>query len=319
MSSPDRQRWRTGSGKPEGEWTSPNRIGNAPSLAHQGLAFSALAWLMVLGCLWLPPLGALAQLVMLSPVILVLGVPHGALDVVFARRLGGLRSLTAWTLFTIAYFAVASSVVLLWWLASGTFLVAFLLISACHFSGDPAGETPALWRTLYGGAIILCPMALHAAEVSQLFAFVVGLPAARSIVEVLHPVAWPWVAAICVATILGMRRAFVRSIEMVSLAALLTFAPPLIGFTLFFCGMHSARHVLRTRDYSRARTLRDLWRIARWPMLATAAGVAIAVGCSKGSPLDVRLAQVLFVGLAALTVPHMILVERVRLAGWVTG
>ena len=319
MSSPDRQRWRTSSGLLEGKWTSPNRIGSLPSLAQQGLAFSALAWLLVLVCLWLPPLGALAQLVMLSPVILVLGVPHGALDVVFARRLGGLRSLTAWILFTIAYFAVASAVVVFWWFESGTFLVAFLLISAFHFSGDPAGETPALWRTLYGGAVIFCPMALHAAEVSQLFAFVVGLPAARSIVEVLHLAAWPWVAAICVAAILGVRTAPVRSIEMVSLAALLIFAPPLIGFTLFFCGMHSARHVLRTRDYSRANTLRDLLRIARWPMLATVAGVAIAVGCSNGSPLDLRLAQVLFVGLAALTVPHMILVERVRFTGWVTG
>ena len=278
-----------------------------------------MAWLLVLGCLWLPPLGVLAQLVLLSPVILVLGVPHGALDVVFAQRLFGLRSLRAWSLFTIAYFGLASSVVLLWWLAPGTFLVAFLLISACHFSGDPAGQTPALWRALYGGAILLCPMALHAAEVSQLFAFIGGTPAAQAIVEVLHPLSWPCVAAICVAAIVGIRRALVRSVEIVSLAALLTVAPPLIGFTLFFCGMHSARHVLRTRDYSKARTLRDLGRIARWPMIATVAGVAIALGCSSGIPLDVRLAQVLFVGLAALTVPHMILVERVRLAGWVTG
>ena len=83
--------------------------------------------------------------------------------------------------------------------------------------------------------------------------------------------------------------------------------------------MHSARHVLRTRDYSRAGTLHQLLRIVCWPMLATVVGVAIAVACSGGKPLDLRLAQVLFVGLAALTVPHMMVVERVRLAGWVRG
>jgi hypothetical protein len=54
-------------------------------------------------------------------------------------------------------------------------------------------------------------------------------------------------------------------------------------------------------------------------MLATGIGVAIALGWSSGSPIDLRLAQVLFVGLAALTVPHMIVVERIRLAGWVRG
>ena len=342
MSSPGQQRRRAGLRVPEGEAMPQHRMGSAPSLAQQGLAFSALAWLMVLACLWFPPLSAQAQLLMLSPVILVLGVPHGALDLVYAWQLGGIRSLRGWSLFTIAYFAVAASVLLLWWLAPGTFLVAFLLISAFHFSGDPAGETPTLlsapstaeagrprgdqaakphWleRTLYGGAVILCPLALHAAEVVQLFTFLVGLPAAQAIVDVLHVAAWPWVAAIGVAAILGLRTAWVRNIELVSLAALLTFSPPLIGFTLFFCGMHSARHVLRTRDYSRAGTLRHLLRTVCWPMLATVVGVAIAVGCSSGEPLDLRLAQVLFVGLAALTVPHMIVVERVRLAGWVRG
>lgn len=60
-------------------------------------------------------------------------------------------------------------------------------------------------------------------------------------------------------------------------------------------------------------------RIAGWPMTITVAGVAIAWWLSDGTPLDLRLTQILFVGLAALTVPHMILVERVRFTGWVMG
>ena len=83
--------------------------------------------------------------------------------------------------------------------------------------------------------------------------------------------------------------------------------------------MHSARHILRTRDYASAGTLGPLLRIAGWPMLATVAGVAIAWWLSDGKPLDMRLSQLLFVGLAALTVPHMIVVERVRFTGWMLG
>ena len=286
------------------------------SLRVQGLAFSALAWLSLAVMLWLPHLDAQAQLAVLSPLILLLGVPHGALDPVFARQLTGLRSAAGWSLFTIAYLAAAAAVVALWWFAPGFFLGAFLLISVLHFSGDPEGQTPVLFRVLYGGAVIVCPLALHAEEVSQLFAALAGESAAQTTVAALHWAAWPWIAALGVAAVAGAKQDQARSIELVSLTALLTFAPPLIGFTIFFCCMHSARHVLRTRDFSSPATFRHLFGIAGWPMLATVAGVAIAWWLSDGKPLDMRLAQLLFVGLAALTVPHMIIVERVRFTGW---
>jgi hypothetical protein len=54
-------------------------------------------------------------------------------------------------------------------------------------------------------------------------------------------------------------------------------------------------------------------------MAITVIGVAVAWWLSGGNPLDMRLAQILFVGLAALTVPHMIVVERIRMTGWVAG
>ena len=319
MSSPHRRSLNALSMALMGDAGAPPRDRTSASLRVQGLGFSALAWLAVVACLWLPPLRTQLQLAMLAPVILLLGVPHGALDVVFVRQLAGVRSVAGWSLFTLAYVAVAASIVLLWWLAPGIFLVLFLLVSVFHFSGDPEGRTPVLLRTLYGGAVVFCPLALHAAEVTQLFAFLAGWPAAQTIVMVLRSAAWPWTAAIFLAAVVGARRAPVRSIEVLSLAALLAFTPPLIGFTLFFCVMHSARHVLRTRDYSTAGTFGALLRVARWPMLATLAGAAIAVGGYSGRPLDLQLVQVLFVGLAALTVPHMIVVERVRLTGWIKG
>jgi Brp/Blh family beta-carotene 15,15'-monooxygenase len=289
------------------------------NLKFQGLFFSAVTWVALLAMPFFPRLDTQAQLLVLAPIILLMGVPHGALDVVFARQFVGVRSVAGWSLFALAYVAAAAAVVGLWWVAPGFFLAAFLLISVFHFSGDPEGETPALFRMLYGGSVIFCPLALHAGEVSEVFAYLAGAPAAQMIVAALKWAAWPWILAIGFAAIAGARRAPVRSIELVSVAALLTVAPPLVGFTLFFCGMHSARHVLRTRDYSIEGTLRCLLVVAVWPMAITVAGVAIVWWLSGGSPLDMRLAQLLFVGLAALTVPHMIVVEQIRLRGWVAG
>jgi len=289
------------------------------SLRFQGLAFSVLAWLTLIGSLWLPLLSPQTQLAVLSPIILLLGVPHGALDTVFVRQLAGIQSAARWGLFILAYLATAAAVVVVWWLAPGFFLAAFLLISALHFSADPNNQTPAWFRMLYGGAVIFCPIVLHATEVTVLFALLAGLPAAQAIVAVLQLAALPWVAAIGAAALAGARQDWARSIELVSMTALLCIAPPLIGFTVYFCFMHSARHVLRTRDYSNAGTFRHLLRIAAWPMLFTVVGAAFAGWLSEGIPLDMRLVQLLFVGLAALTVPHMMVVERVRFTGWLLG
>lgn len=289
------------------------------NLQSQGLLFSLVTWVALLALPLLPHLSTEVQLMVLSPIILFMGVPHGALDIVFARQFVGVRSTMEWGLFALAYVAGAAFVVGFWWVAPGFFLAGFLLISVFHFSGDPEGDTPAWFRLLYGGSVILCPLALHQSEVLNVFAYLAGVPNAQIIVAILNWAAWPWAIAIGVVAITGVKRQPIRNVELVSVAALLIFVPPLLGFTLYFCGMHSARHVLRTRDYSHEGNLRSLLRIAFWPMSITVVGVAIAWWLSNESPLDMRLAQLIFVGLAALTVPHMIVIEKVRLTGWTAG
>lgn len=289
------------------------------NLQAQGRLFSWVAWAAVLSLPWLPPLSTQVQLLLLSPIILLIGVPHGALDIVFARQFVGVRTSAGWALFSLAYVACTALVVGLWWISPGVFLAAFLLISIFHFSGDPEGQTPALFRMLYGGSVIFCPLLLHHAQVFEIFTFLAGAPNAQMIVALLQWAAWPWLVAIGALAFKGAKKEPTRSVELISVAALLTLAPPLLGFTLFFCGMHGARHVLRTRDYADEGTLRSLLGIASLPMAMTVTGVAAAWWLSDGIPLDMRLAQLLFVGLAALTVPHMILVEQVRLSGWMAG
>jgi hypothetical protein len=96
-------------------------------------------------------------------------------------------------------------------------------------------------------------------------------------------------------------------------------ATPLVSFTLFFCGMHSARHILRTIDYSGRASKRVLLMAGLLPMIGVLIVSAAAWYFLKGVPLEARIIEIVFVGLAALTVPHMILVERVRISGWVKG
>lgn len=295
-------------------------IGHEANLEKtQGLFFNGLAWLVVVACVYLPPLAQPKQLVVLTPLILLLGVPHGALDPIFVRQILHIQSNVAWVLFTLGYLSLASSVVVLWWCAPMLFLVLFLLVSIFHFSGDLVGNPPKIFRIFYGGAIILCPLALHSTQVSSLFEILVGANNANGFVLTLKWMAWPWAIAIGVVATLGIRQNTRCSAELLSVAALLIAAPPLLGFTVYFCCMHSARHILRVLNYSRQGTFKHLVAVAALPMLATLVAVAMGWHLLDELPIDTRITQILFVGLAALTIPHMIIVEQVRFSGWKLG
>lgn len=289
------------------------------NLKFQGLLFSSVTWAALLASPWMPCMSTEVQLLILSPIILLIGVPHGAMDVVFARQFVGVESITGWILFALAYATVAAMVFSFWWLMPGLFLAAFLLVSVFHFSGDTEGDASAMFRTLYGGSVILCPLLFHEVEVLEVFSNIAGNPNSQIIVTLLKWAALPWALAIGLVAAVSAKREPVRCIELISVASLLTFAPPLLGFTLFFCGMHSARHIIRTRGYSRERSLKSLLLLAFWPMAITVVGVAVSLWLLNEKPLSMQLTQLLFVGLAALTVPHMIVIEQVRSTGWRAG
>ena len=284
-------------------------------LKIQGVLFSLLALILSAASLVLPPLNPQVELYVFATLVLVLGVPHGALDPIFARQLYGIRTLPGWAAFTVIYVALSASVVWLWWLLPGVFLMLFLGASAAHFSGDLAAQTPWVARVFYGGAVIFFPVLLYAAEVSQLFGFLAGASAADTLVAGMRWLAWPWLMATALVSLFMWRRDWLTALEIASVSLLAIAVPPLLAFTVFFCVMHSARHALRAQQYAALSAPRLLLTSAA-PMAAVLAGTVLSLYFFKDLTFDMHIVQLVFVGLAALTAPHMLLVERVRFSGW---
>jgi Brp/Blh family beta-carotene 15,15'-monooxygenase len=289
------------------------------ALRIQGLAFSLGALLLATATLALGRFDERIELIVVAVLIVVLGLPHGALDTLFAHRLYGINTLGGWLRFGGIYLLLSALVVGLWLLQPALFLGGFLVISAAHFSGDPGAGTPSPARTLYGGAIIILPALLHAEDMARLFGLLAGAQPAAILVPWLSLMAWPWLAGLALVLLQRFRADWLTALEMGAVGALATIAPPLVAFVVFFCGMHSARHILRSMDYSGRSSLRRLLAAAFLPMLGVLAGSAVAWYFLKETSLDARIVQLVFVGLAALTVPHMVLVEQVRLSDWKKG
>jgi Brp/Blh family beta-carotene 15,15'-monooxygenase len=283
----------------------------------QGLIFCFAALFMAAFAVVLGSLDSQVELILVAVLILILGVPHGALDTLFAWKIYRLQTLRAWAFFGVAYLLLALSVVGLWFVFPVVFLCGFLLISALHFSGDPVHGTPWAARLLYGGAILVLPTLLHESEVTRLFTLLVGPEPAALTAMGLSLLAWPWLIGLTIATAERARVDWRTACEMGSAGVLSVLAPPLLAFVVLFCGMHSARHILRTIDYSGRMRLSVLLLAAALPMFGVLAMTAIVWFFRQDTPLDARVIQLVFVGLAALTVPHMALVERVRFRDWI--
>jgi beta-carotene 15,15'-dioxygenase len=227
-------------------------------------------------------------------------------------------------LFSACYVGLAAVVVGCWLVAPTAFLCGFLIASAWHFGGDPAAGTSGPARVLYGGAVIVLPALVHGTELQHLLGLVAGPAGAAAVAPVLGQLAPPWLAATLWLAVRQARASPLAACEWAALVALAVVAPPLAAFSVYFCAMHSPRHILKTLAGLPAAQVRQAWALALWPALAVLVAVLLAALVASlvatgllgklATPLPVEGAvmQIVFVGLAALTLPHMLLIERAR-------
>ncbi|MGB1710184.1 MAG: Brp/Blh family beta-carotene 15,15'-dioxygenase, partial [Candidatus Puniceispirillaceae bacterium] len=197
--------------------------------------------------------------------IVLIGLPHGALDGAIAIHLGFTRKLLHFMRFLALYIAMAGLVVGAWLLAPTTCLLGFLIISMLHFGAGDARHGTGWLRSAeimaHGGLVIVGISQMHHDEVDVIFGYLTGRDTVLlwQGIDVLTVIVGMAVV-VCLAQALWHRRWRGTAVELGALAVLFALTPPLVGFAVYFCCVHSARHVygivksLR-RDISRFRML----------------------------------------------------------------
>lgn len=288
----------------------------APVPRWQSVVFLCAAAAACVSALLGARLAVQTELLVTAGLVGLVGLPHGAIDPLLAARVYRFSRPAEWALFTACYMGLALSVVLVWTLAPPLFLIGFLIISLLHFSEDLVLGAHRLSRLAYGAAVVVLPTLLYGDETGRLLSLVAGPDAAAPVVVAMRLLAAPLLALTLGLAMLEARCRPMTGADMAGVAALSACAPPLVSFAVFFCLMHSLRHLLRAAMGERTKSVRALVRAAAWPMLGTAVAGLIAWRLLGSQTLDAAVMQLIFVGLAALTVPHMVLVELAARAGW---
>ena len=289
-------------------------------------AYALPLTLVAISLQWELALNSSAQIALMTCIVAVLGVPHGALDDLLAlpflpTRLG----LARLPVFVGAYLTVAALVVFAWLWAPIPSLLTFLALSVIHFgSGDAPptsdGAARAIAVASRGLLPILLPPLIYPAPVAEIFGWLVGAPvAAQSVSGVavavlpLAVITWAAEAMRVVEASRGIFDAFSELAELGVLALLFALTPPLFSFAIYFGFWHSVRHILEITERlpdDRDRKKAEVFvRMAAPLTVATLLMATVAVfGLTvSGVDLPQGTTTVVFIGLAALTVPHMLL------------
>jgi Brp/Blh family beta-carotene 15,15'-monooxygenase len=247
-----------------------------------------------------------ATLVVLVLGVVLLGLPHGALDPLVAGKAFGSSASYSSVVFYTVYLFLVCCYAWLWIQLPTLGLAGFLLIAAFHFGSDWAPRGVALTRLGYGLTVVTLPAVLHSANEARIFALL-GTQHAQAFVAVscwLAPVA---VLAGGVGGLLQFKQHRRDLVEFLAIVAGALLLEPLVFFTCYFSLLHSPRHLLETAQDLGLTNFRSIAKSSLPILAATLALAALFYLQLRGAPISGRIVRTVFIGLAALTVPHMLL------------
>jgi Brp/Blh family beta-carotene 15,15'-monooxygenase len=255
----------------------------------------------------------------------VLGLSHGGADPMILKQLTA-TSPMGLAIVTGVYLAASLAFIALIWVLPVVALLVFLGLSIWHFGyTDEAFLSSAknsLLRWLSGSMPILGPMLGYPQQTSELFAWLIKTEpqAVLDIVAWLGPcLAVFWLFGFGCLLLRRFNRPAPRVLaELCLVSAALTALPPLLGFAFYFCAIHSVRHFLSIAEHRLLSNQKRLFQAFPVRKILPATLGAIALACvawgvivliGPSTSLLVDAVRVMFWALAALTLPHAIIVR----------
>ena len=256
--------------------------------------------------------------------ILSIGISHGAMDNYKARKLLSIYKIKNKTIFFSTYIFISALVIFIWNLYSSYTLVAFLVVASYHFGLEDTsflhkGNSiiDQIFYLIKGSLIIFAPLFFYFDETLKIFETLMVSESFLTFLELEH-----WIINVCLFFSISGYFYFIYKnqfkdfeillLDMFSIVVLNYVFSPLIAFTIYFCFLHSVRHIVSiSYDLDKNDFLNGVKLFVKKALpltIVTAILYLLAtIFLSKSYGLNEVIIKVIFIGLASLTFPHILL------------
>ena len=252
--------------------------------------------------------------------ILSLGISHGALDNLKGIKLLKIYNYRSTSLFYISYIFVGLSVIIFWLIFPKLILMIFLIVASYHFGKEDSEfiNSTSNFELIYflkGCVIIVAPLIFHKSETLAIFEYL-NFEIFDSFL-VTDAFLWSILILSFMANILiSLNKNFeIKSLLLMDYTSILIlnyFLNPLLAFTIYFCFLHSTRHSFKlSNELDKKSLIKGLkkFTLEAIPLtILTAILFIISLIILKNYyVLDNAVSKIIFIGLASLTFPHILL------------
>tara|TARA_B100001063_G_scaffold200735_1_gene193966 strand:+ start:520 stop:1425 length:906 start_codon:yes stop_codon:yes gene_type:complete len=253
--------------------------------------------------------------------ILILGISHGALDNVKGKKLFNLFGYKSPFPFYLAYIVISLLIIIFWLAFPNTVLLLFLIIASYHFGKEDTvfsfkGKF-LIVEFLYflkGSAVILAPLLFQKEKTNEIFQILNFNFFESQLFNNQLLIIFLFLSFLSSMIISYKKNADLKALmimDFFSLIILNLFLTPVLAFTLYFCFLHSIRHSI-TLIFELDKSFRSGLKkfIKKAVPLTFVTGVVFLIALyflDNFYTLDEAIYKVIFIGLASLTFPHILL------------
>ena len=259
--------------------------------------------------------------------ILTIGVSHGALDDQKGKKLSQLYNVKKSYFFYLIYFLIGIIIIIFWLFFPTVSLILFLVVASYHFGKEDTeflinnkNVSNLILYFLKGSLIIIAPLMFHFVETINIFKLLLieneKFYLFLNFIEDNNILLFTLSISLLSSIFYFLKDFKIINIliffDFFSIIVLNYFLTPLIAFTVYFCFLHSFRHSISLITELNEKSLKigAITFIKKAMPLTVLTAILYVVSLyflSNYYQLNDAILKVIFIGLASLTFPHILL------------